>query len=122
MKKKIDFKTKKTEAGWQRVLDDFWLKATPKWFEWLTWVIILGAFSFLTQQIQNVIISIAYSFSYVALFFYFQGFFFSQDFHGFPLVKSEKVRRLVSLLISGILTYGIWLFLSRLVLEIMGKL
>jgi hypothetical protein len=25
---------KKTEAGWQRVLDDFWLKATPKWFEW----------------------------------------------------------------------------------------
>ncbi len=121
-KMKIDFNTKKTEADWQRVLDDFWVKATPRWFEWLDWVTILGAFSFLTKLTQNVIISIAYGFSYVALFFYLQSFFFSLDFHGFPFVKSEKIRRLMSLLISGILSYGIWLFLSSLVLEIRGKI
>jgi len=43
---KIDLKTKKTEAGWQKAVDDFWLKATPKWFEWLSWVLILGVFTF----------------------------------------------------------------------------
>jgi hypothetical protein len=46
---KIDFNTKKTEADWQRVFDDFCIKATPKWFEWLGWVLILGALTFLTE-------------------------------------------------------------------------
>jgi len=52
---KIDFRTKKTEAGWQKVLDNFWMKATPKWFEWLGWVIILGAFTFLSKTQENMI-------------------------------------------------------------------
>lgn len=119
---KIDFNTKKTEADWQRVLDDFWMKATPRWFEWLSWVLILGAFTFLTELTQDGVLSIVSGFSYVALFFYLQSFFFSLDFHGLPFVKSEKIRRPLSLLISGILSYGIWSSLIRLASEIGGKI
>lgn len=80
---KIDFNTKKIEADWQRVLDDFWMKATPRWFEWLSWVLILGAFTFLTEPTQDGVLSIVSGFSYVALFFYLQSFFspwISMDF------------------------------------------
>lgn len=118
---KIDFRRKRTEAEWQRVIDDFWMKATPKWFEWLGWVLILGAFTFLANQTQNVILKFASGFSYIALFFYLQSFFFSLEFHGLPIVKSETTRRLISLFISGILTSGTLLFLIRLTSEISGK-
>ena len=121
-KMKIDFNTKKTEADWQRVFDDFCIKATPKWFEWLGWVLILGALTFLTELTQNTILSITSWFSYFALFLYLQSFFFSLDFHGLPFVKSEKIRRLMSLLISGILALCVWLFLIKLVSEISGKI
>ena len=119
---KIDSNTKKTEAGWIRSSDDFWMKATPRWFEWLGWVLILGAFAFLIELTSNAVVRIAYDLSYIALFFYLQSFFFSLDFHGLPFVRSEKIREYLSLLISGILAVGTWLFLHRLVLEICGKI
>lgn len=119
---KIDFNTKKTEVGWIRASDDFWMKATPRWFEWLGWVLILGAFAFLIELTSNAVVRIAYAFSYFALLCYLQSFFFSLDFHGLPFVKSEKIRGYLSLLISGILAFGTWLFLHRLVSEICGKI
>ena len=40
---KIDFREKKTEAQWQETLDDFWKRATPLWFDWLEWVLLIRA-------------------------------------------------------------------------------
>lgn len=119
---KIDFKSKKTEAEWQKALDDFWMKATPKWFEWLGWIIILGAFTFLNKTQENLIIKVITGISYIALFFYLQSFFFSFEFHGLPFVKSEKVRRIISLILSVLLSYGAWLFLREVVSQISGKM
>jgi hypothetical protein len=119
---KIDFKTKKTEAEWQKTLDDFWMKATPKWFEWSGWIIILGAFTFLSKTQENMIIKVITGISYIALFFYFQSFFFSFEFHGIPFVKFEKVRRIISLTLSALLSYGTWLFLCEVVSQISGKI
>ena len=118
---KIDFKVKKTEAEWQKALDDFWMKATPQWFEWLEWLLILGAIHFLAEQTQSVILRLVSATSYAALFFYLQSFFFSLEFHGFPLIKSERVRRLMSLVLSAILAMALWLLFTRLVSQIEGK-
>ena len=119
--KKIDFQAKKTEAEWLRTLDDFWMKATPKWFEWLEWLLILGAIQFLAKQTQNTVLRVVSATSYAALFFYLQSFFFSLEFYGFPLTKSERVRRLLSLVLSGILAIALGLLFAKLVSQIEGK-
>lgn len=119
---KIDFNAKKTEAEWQKVLDDFWMKAAPKWFEWIGWIIILGAFTFLRKTQENIIIKVVLGISYIALFFYLQSFFFSVKFYGLPFIKSEKARRIISLILSGFLSYGTWLFLRKVVFQISGKI
>lgn len=118
---KVDLGEKKTETEWQRVLDRFWKKVTPRWFEWLEWTLILGALQFVVEETRSLILSIVCAFSYVALFFYLQGVFYSAEFYGFPWVKSERTRRTLSLIVSGILSYGLWLLLIRLVAVIRGK-
>jgi len=119
---KINLKAQKTEAGWQKAVDDFWLKATPKLFEWLSWVLILGVFTFLDKNYKIPIIFAVVIISYLSLFFYLQAFFFSIEFHGAPFVKSDQGRRLISLLLSGILSYSVWLFLTKIVYVISGKI
>ena len=119
---KINLKAKKTEAEWQKTLDNFWMKATPQWFEWLGWILILGAITFLAMETQNITLNIVSNVSYIALFFYLQSFFFSLEFHGFPLIKTEQNRRIVSLIVSAIFSCAVWLLLANLVSEIQGKL
>lgn len=120
-KTKVHLKAKKTESEWQRVLERFWKKVTPRWFEWLEWILILGVLQFVVEQTRSLILSIVCAFSYLALFFYLQGVFYSVEIYGFPWVKSERTRRMLSLIVSGILSYALWLLLIRLVSEIRGK-
>jgi cellulose synthase/poly-beta-1,6-N-acetylglucosamine synthase-like glycosyltransferase len=118
---KIDLKAKKTEAEWQKALDNFWVKATPRWFQWLGWLIILGAITFLSEQTKSLLLILVSGASYFMLFFYFQSFFFSLELSGFPFIKSERVRRLVSLIVSAFLSLFVWYFMMSLVSEIQGK-
>ena len=116
--KKIDLQSKKTEFEWQQAFDRFWLDFTPKWFNWLGWVLIIGAITYLSEKTDNIYLNITKSISAFALFFYFQGFFYSFEFHGIPFVKSSKIRRGVSILISGLLIYALYVFLMKLVIEV----
>jgi len=118
---KIDFSVRKTELGWQETLDNFWKRVTPLWFDWLQWILVLGVIGYLAQQSRNVIIIITYTFSYVALFFYLQGLFFSLEFRGLPLIRSKRAQRIASLILSGILSLAIWLFLASLISQIQGR-
>ena len=120
--KKIDLKTKKTETGWQKTLDNFWMKATPQWFQWLGWVLILGTFTFLAEKTQNVTLKIVAGVSYSALYLYLNSLFFSLEWYGFPLIKSERARRVVSLTVSGILALAVWFLLTNLVSQIQEKI
>jgi hypothetical protein len=123
MKKiKINLNEKKTEAGWQEAIDSFWMNVTPKWFELLEWVIIIGAFTFLANLTKNMILNIVSGISYISVFFYLQSVFFSLEIFGFPKISSERSRKIVSLTISAILSLGLWLILNKLVSEIQGKL
>ena len=38
----VNISERKTEDGWMNAQDDFFLSATPIWFEWLKWMAILG--------------------------------------------------------------------------------
>lgn len=115
---KIDFQSEKTEFEWQQAFDNFWLDFTPKWFNCLGWVLIIGAITYLSERSDSMYLNITESISYFALFFYFQSLFFSFEFHGILEIKNEKIRRGISLLISGGLTYGIYLFFIQLVAEL----
>jgi len=119
---RIDFASKKTEAGWQKVLDDFWYKITPKWFELLTWVLILEAFTYISENYNLLLPKIVTCFSYAALFFYLQSIFYSIEFEGLPKIKSPSKKRAVSLAISGLLSYVLWLVLRELAFELSGKI
>jgi hypothetical protein len=118
---KVDFKARKTEKKWQETLDSFWKKATPLWFDWLQWILVLGVIGFLAQQSRNIVLIITYAFSYIALFFYLQGMFFSVEFKGFPFLKTKRTQRITSLILSGILSIAIWYLLSRVISQIQGK-
>jgi hypothetical protein len=118
---KINFKARKTELQWQEDFDNFWVGAMPLWFDWLQWIIVLGVVSFLAQQSRNIVLLITYTFSYIALFFYLQGIFFTIEFKGFPLMKSKRLQKVISIVISGILSFSIWYFLTNLILRLQGK-
>lgn len=116
----VDFSDKKTEAGWQKSVDEFWKVVTPLWFDWLEWVIILGVFTLVAQETGNLLVRIVTSVSYFAMFFYLQSLFFSIEFVGFPRVRSNRLRRILSLVTSGVLALSTYLLLTTLVGQLGG--
>ncbi len=117
----IDLKKKKTEYEWNKAFDNFWLKATPLWFDWLKWVAILGGITFLSNTTNNYLLKIASNVSYLMLFFYLQSFFFSIEFKGFPFIKNERVTRVISIFLSAIISALLFSFLGNLTQNIHGK-
>ena len=116
----VDFSEKKTETEWTKSLDKFWKVVTPTWFDWLEWVIILGVFTLVAQKTGNLLVQAATAFSYVAMFFFLQSLFFSIEFVGFPGVRSDGIRRTLSLVISGVLSLSTYLLLTTLVRQLGG--
>ena len=116
----VNFSEEKTEAGWQKTLDEFWKVVTPTWFEWLEWVLILGVFALVAQETGNLIVRAVTAFSYVAMFFYLQSLFFSIEFVGFPGARSYRIRRILSFVISGVLSFSTWLLPTTLVGQLGG--
>ena len=107
----IDFNTKKTESEWQTSIDKFWKYVTPLWFEILEWVLILGVISYLANQTRNMTLRIVSSISYVFIFFYIQSLFYTIDFKGFPLVKTNRGQRILSIILSGITSFLVWILI-----------
>jgi hypothetical protein len=57
-KKRFDISAKKTEAGWAEANDKFFLYATPLWFEWLKWMLILGAIKVVAAATRDPIVQL----------------------------------------------------------------
>lgn len=118
---KINLNVKKTEYEWNISFDNFFLKATPLWFDWIKWTFILGGLSYIGDITNNYIVKIASVMSYLLIFFYLQGFFNSIDIIGFPFIKSRRCERIVSITISAIISALLFLFLSNLALKLHSK-
>jgi len=115
----FDLSRKETEAGWAAFLDRVGLSATPVWFDWLSWVLIMSVFQYLadaaSSPLQRLALNGIIGISTIFLLLYFTGFFFRLEFHGLPFVRSERVRSVVSVLLSAGLAYGACLFSLALV-------
>ncbi|MDD5735080.1 MAG: hypothetical protein PHQ39_06370 [Methanothrix soehngenii] len=116
--KKINLSAKKTEAEWIEANDSFFLKATPVWFEWLEWIIIIGAIQVIADKTQDRYVQFIRIISHFFLMFYFLAFFYHIEFHGIPWIKSEKIRGLVSIILSMLLGVGVYYLLLHLVTQL----
>ncbi len=117
----VDLFKKRTEYESQQAWDKFWLAFGPKWFTWLGWVLILGAFQFVAVKVDNFSLRAVNGLSFMVLLCYFQCFFYQFKFINLPLTKDRpKVARLVSLLISAVLALGVMILLNRSVEVLMA--
>ena len=104
-KTKIDLTVEKTESQWQDALDNFWLSATPRLFEWLRWLVILAATTYLAQRSNSIALKTLVGVCYLSLYMYYQAFFYQFEISGLPLFK-VRIHRAISLGISALLGIG----------------
>ena len=121
MEKEINFQARKTEHEWQKSVDLFWLKYIPKWYEFLNWIALLGIFSFLSDLIKDWKITSLYIISNIGLFFYLQSYFFNIKIEGIPFVKKKRSKRIVSVIIGGLISLGVYLLIENIIPKISGK-
>jgi hypothetical protein len=111
----IDFTTKKTELGWIQLLDRTAINYVPKWFNFLNWVVILGLLNYLSSTSNDWKVKLIYALSMIGLFIYLQGYFYSIKFIGFPVIRNEKFKVLISSFISGIFLYMAYYFIDGVI-------
>lgn len=96
------------EGEWQTKHDAFFLAATPKFYEWLSWVITLAAMSYVQHKSPSSPMYVLIGITYVLTFYYYIAFFRQFKFRGFPLLKSPRDVRLVSYILSFLLSATMW--------------
>jgi uncharacterized membrane protein YjjB (DUF3815 family) len=95
-----------------------WFKGAPVWFSWVSWVLALGAFHYLSLKTSSIVVAVIIGISYGMLWFYFNAFFYRFDFKGIPLVCTERRQQIASLLLSGVLAWLFWWLATTIALEI----
>jgi hypothetical protein len=80
----------------------FWYSATPKLFEWLEWVAVLGTLKYLFDKTHSIILLALLVLGYASLLFYFNGFL-EHHFRRLTFTQSTATRRFISGLASALL-------------------
>jgi hypothetical protein len=114
-RKRIDVRVKKTEAGWIDWMDKITFTNVPKWFDFIEWLFLLGAMSYLVEKTNSVYIKIIYAISYVFLSIYVFRYFLSIDYILFPFIKSVKIQLLISVILGGLLGYASHLLIQKII-------
>ncbi len=104
----IDFARKETEAGWCQLMDNFGRKATPVWFNWVGWTLLLGAQQYLFRKSHSILVVITICISVGLLWVYFQAFFYGLKFKNVPVLRRLRNERAVSIILSGIVAFLVW--------------
>lgn len=121
MVKKRNFGSRKTELEWQKSIDKFYLTYIPKWFEFLNWIILLGIFNFLSSLTKDWRLNLIYIVSNLSLFFYLQSYFYNIHIEGLPFIQKAKSKRIISVIISGLISLGTYYFIASIIPKISGK-
>jgi len=101
--------------------DEFGIKFTPRWFEYLQWILILGTLHYLATELKIQQAVILLLVSLFALSLYFQGYFYNIQLEGITFIKNKKAKKLISLALGFILTVFAYLFIHTTVVQISGK-
>lgn len=108
----FNLKARKTEAGWAATLDRIGMKVAPLWFDWLKWLFVLVAIDYSWRRTHTLSLLALYFASMFLFYLNIQGWFYSFEFHGFPLIRTEGQRRLLSLCLSAVLAFVMWKWIS----------
>ncbi len=104
---KDDPERRDTKVGWQGACDGFALAAAPMWFNWLEWILVLGAFDYLAAKSGAWLPRLAAAVSVGFLWMYFNAFFFRIQ-RGLVRVPAPSVERGVSTIFSSLLAACFW--------------
>lgn len=105
---KIDLDLKDTELGWFKRFDKFYLKFVPNWFNWLGWLLILGAFQYILELSKSRIICVIYYWTILLLFRYFYAVFDGIEFVGTVFNNYRKTQIVFEIIFTSITTFAFW--------------
>lgn len=111
----IDFNVKKTEAGWIKSVDDFWLKFTPIFFRFLEWLIVVTVFHFIADRTKHKGVILLSGMSYISLALFIQSFLFNIEYKGVLFINSLNKRMIFSILMASIISILILIFVASIV-------
>ena len=83
---------------------DFWYKATPKIYEWLSWLVVLAAIQIAYQKSPTWQVLSVLALGYLSLIFYFGAFFLRHPIH-IPGIRNRPAQWLVSSLLAIALAF-----------------
>lgn len=111
---------KKTEAEWIEITDKFFLNIAPKWFTFISWLIMLGILKYIDQISESRWISLLYGISFMLMYFYLQSLLYNFPFYKLlpkKLVLSKRFASVFSIIFAGIILFFIYFFLLEKVIE-----
>lgn len=115
---KIDLTSKKSEADWIKSVDNFWLTFTPRFFELIEWLLVVGLLKYLSERYDLFVLKVVLGFSYLFLTLYVSSGLYTTKFL-VKKFKSPKLELLISLLISGAFIY-IYIKLSAQLIDVIS--
>jgi hypothetical protein len=82
---------------------------TRTWFDWCEWVLITGALMYVDQKSKNWVVGTAVAISLIAFFMYFTTYIADRlMFYNFPYIKSLRITRVLSVIISIAVSVGLY--------------
>ena len=113
--RKVNFEARETMPERTNPVDRFFLYATPIWFDWLTWILIIGAIQVVADKTNDIYVHAILGISYFFFFSYMFAYFYKNKINGIPFIESNKIRRIVSIILSAWISLCVFYLLSHLV-------
>lgn len=107
---------KKTEKEWQYSSDNFFLKFTSRWFEFMQWLIVLGILEPFAKK--SPLISLIYLLSFLSFFYFLLAKLYKIPFYkALPanLIHTERTGQLISIIIAALISIIIYFYLPHIV-------
>ena len=101
----IDLSARPLAQDWDDIRDRFLLKATPIWFTWLSWIVLLAAINFLQRKTDNLLIAVIFYHSLAMLGLYYDAALRRLKFLGLPRFFTRKVVRVFVVAVVALLVY-----------------
>jgi hypothetical protein len=116
-----DSEGKKTKTDWFYYVTDKVIPfATKLWFDWVEWVLILGALQYLLVKSSSWVVALVLLISYTLFGLYFGTYIQNQlillSTRNIPVTK--LVPRLLSILLAAVISFGMFIVLRVVIFQV----
>ena len=122
----VDFGHRTSETEWTRILDKFAVNLAPLWFDWIGWILAIGALQYLLKNAPSFVLKIGLSLmilvSSALLWQYTHAMCFRPVFTKIPFVRkfSAQTQYFVSLAISFLAALCAW-YMARAIALVVAE-